>query len=237
MGSRAATLFPHRSDGGLLECLALRRDPDSSSAGRCFLCRDWGGGQYVPTPTPAYPPPRAPWRRNVAQGLWSDKTLSSTEGGGQYVPPPTPAYPPPRAPWRRNVAQGLLSDQVQVEVWAIDSRQELAPLLDPAPGTQQRTEVRLPEGHWPMFCLRWVTGRPFPLPTVPAVVSTGCLVSRRDPGSSIAAWWPISRSGVETPAFPPAPRGGWSPGRAFGLTKPSLLPSSSSSSARLSPPS
>ena len=57
VGSRDATPFAHRSDGCLLECLALRRDPDSSAVGRRFLCRDWGGGQYVPPPTLAYPPP------------------------------------------------------------------------------------------------------------------------------------------------------------------------------------
>ena len=56
VGSRAATPFPHRSDGGLLECLVLRRDLDSSAVSRRFLCCDWGGGQHVPPPTPAYPP-------------------------------------------------------------------------------------------------------------------------------------------------------------------------------------
>ena len=57
VGSRAATPFPHRSDGGLLERLVLRRDPGSSSIGRRSLCRDRGGGQYVP---PRRPPPRRP---------------------------------------------------------------------------------------------------------------------------------------------------------------------------------
>ena len=54
--SRAPTPFPHRSDGGLFECLVLRRDLDSSAVGRRFLCHGRGGGQYVPPPTLAYPP-------------------------------------------------------------------------------------------------------------------------------------------------------------------------------------
>ena len=62
VGSRAATPFPHRSDGGLLERLVLRRDLDSSSISRRFLCRDCSA------PHPGVPPPRAPWMRNVAQG-------------------------------------------------------------------------------------------------------------------------------------------------------------------------
>ena len=54
VGSRAATPFPHRSDGGLLERLVLRRDPGSSAVGDVlFAATGVEGSIFRP---PAYPP-------------------------------------------------------------------------------------------------------------------------------------------------------------------------------------
>ena len=79
----------------------------------------------------------------------------------------------------------------------------------PSPFQGPTFGTRFPVGHWSKFGFGLVTMRLFPFPTIPAVVSTGPLVPRRDPGSSLTVWLSICSSW----AVAPAPRGGWSPSR------------------------
>ena len=92
---------------------------------------------------------------------------------------------------------------VHLRVRAINHRQRLTPLLGLASGMHRHTQLRALEGQWPILRFGLVTWR---LPsgfTVPAVVPTGRPISGRGPGSSMACWLDIGRSGAEAPVSPP----------------------------------
>ena len=70
MGSKAAIPFPHRSNGGHLERLVLDETPvPPTSADVFFAATGAKGSSFHPHPG-VLPPSRAPWRRNVEQGLY-----------------------------------------------------------------------------------------------------------------------------------------------------------------------